>query len=453
MGNLRFPLVRVLLLATVVLSGTFATVSIDGGTIASAQTGATPVAAEATPEATPVADGTPTAAADVTAWLQYGPGGTILARAISEEACPEISIDGVSYSMDRRAEPSADHPVTVCETAITGDPESVIVANQQLPLPVDNPERVLVIGDTGCRMKEGSDFQACNDPDAWPFARVAAEGAAWEPDLIIHVGDYHYREAPCPDGNEGCAGSPYGDNWASWDADFFNPVGSLLTSAPWIFLRGNHEDCPRAGPGWFRYLDPRPLPTVCLDYTNPYAVDIGDIQAIVIDTASGQDVHIDEAVTDAFRPQFAEVDRLASSGPSWLLTHRPFWTIADGDDGLTEWTNATYESANFAPPSNVEIVLAGHVHLAQLLWFTEESDRPVQMISGHGGTNLDNMATAHVTGQEIGDPAMIEGWRYKEFGFIGMERIDTGWALTAPMVDGSIPESCLIVDKSVACIP
>ena len=41
-----------------------------------------------------------------------------------------------------------------------------------------------------------------------------------QPDLVIHVGDYHYRESPCADGNEGCAGSPWGYGFDAWQADF-----------------------------------------------------------------------------------------------------------------------------------------------------------------------------------------------------------------------------------------
>mgnify|MGYP000167914488 CR=1 FL=1 len=61
---------------------------------------------------------------------------------------------------------------------------------------------------------------------------VAGAVAAWDPDLIVHVGDYLYRESPCPEGQSGCAGSPHGDNWATWNADFFAPASPLLGAAP-----------------------------------------------------------------------------------------------------------------------------------------------------------------------------------------------------------------------------
>ena len=59
------------------------------------------------------------------------------------------------------------------------------------------PRRIVVIGDTGCRLK-GKATPGLQRPRTLPFARVAASAAAFKPDLVIHVGDYHYREDPCP---------------------------------------------------------------------------------------------------------------------------------------------------------------------------------------------------------------------------------------------------------------
>lgn len=84
-----------------------------------------------------------------------------------------------------------------------------------MPSPVIR--RIVVIGDTGCRLKASeSAYQACNDSEAYPFATVAAHAAAWHLDLVIHVGDYLYRANPCPPGRSGCVGSPWGYGWDSW---------------------------------------------------------------------------------------------------------------------------------------------------------------------------------------------------------------------------------------------
>ena len=122
-------------------------------------------------------------------------------------------------------------------------------------MPVASPQRILVVGDTGCRIK-GAALQACNDPAPGLFRRLAAAAARLKPDLVIHVGDYLYRESACPAGNAGCAGSPWGDNWITWQADFLTPAAPLLAAAPIVLVRGNHEDCRRSGAGLLRLQGP-----------------------------------------------------------------------------------------------------------------------------------------------------------------------------------------------------
>ena len=37
-------------------------------------------------------------------------------------------------------------------------------------------------------------------------------------------------------------------------AEFFDPARPLIARAPWVFARGNHEDCQRGGYGWAYYF-------------------------------------------------------------------------------------------------------------------------------------------------------------------------------------------------------
>ena len=137
------------------------------------------------------------------------------------------------------------------------------------------------------------------------FAQIAHSAAAWRPDLVIHVGDYFYRDDPCPAGNAGCTGSPTGDTWAAARADFFAPAAPLLAAAPWIFVRGNHEACDRTGEAWFRLLDLRPCPDQCRDRIEPYVVTTGELDWYVLDSTAADDVHpAAEHVAD-FAAQFA----------------------------------------------------------------------------------------------------------------------------------------------------
>src|SRR5438309_603430 len=222
------------------------------------------------------------------AWVELGPDGVAFARAITAAGrCPPIVLDGRAEPMMVRALPGtaplrstvsgpADSkpsafPITVCERSVPIGTMRATIGQRVLPLPKIKPERIVVLGDSGCRLnKVFGVWQACDDPAAWPFASVAATAARFAPDLVIHVGDYHYRENACPASIAGCNGSPWGYGWDAWQADFFEPAAPLLAAAPWVVVRGNHEECARAGQGWFRFLDPHPFATKrsCDDATN-----------------------------------------------------------------------------------------------------------------------------------------------------------------------------------------
>lgn len=69
-----------------------------------------------------------------------------------------------------------------CELQIPASAVTAVVDGSHLALPHNDPSRVVVIGDTGCRMK-GKTVQDCNDPAKWPFQRVASAAAASRPDM------------------------------------------------------------------------------------------------------------------------------------------------------------------------------------------------------------------------------------------------------------------------------
>ena len=159
-------------------------------------------------------------------------------------------------------------PVSSCEYPLPSGATSATVAGRSLPVPKANPTKIVVIGDTGCRLQSDNGTQSCNDPNPngtdtpYPFAAIATAAAAQSPDLVLHVGDYAYRDTECPAGlGFNCGGSPWGFGWDTWEADLFVPGAPLLAAAPWVMTRGNHEQCNRAGQGWYRFLDTQPFDT------------------------------------------------------------------------------------------------------------------------------------------------------------------------------------------------
>ena len=157
-----------------------------------------------------------------------GADGARIARAVtSAPACPDVVVDGVTHPMAVRSpmetvaqrptvsDPSDSKPsvfaVTTCEALVPAHARRATIAGRRLPLPSALIRRIVVIGDTGCRVKKSDGaFQACKDPRAYPFAEVAAAAAAWKPDLVVHVGDFLYRETACPPSQAACADTPLG---------------------------------------------------------------------------------------------------------------------------------------------------------------------------------------------------------------------------------------------------
>ena len=388
-------------------------------------------------------------------WVILGPDGPVVRTATTEGACPRIRYDDFDRPMQARVGPWPAFPVTVCDAPLPPIVREVRFAGAPVPVPAAEPQRIVVLGDTGCRVKEDG-AQNCADPQAWPFARIAASAAALKPDLVIHVGDYLYREAPCPAGSAGCAGSPHGDRYDTWRADFFDPAKPLLAAAPWIVVRGNHEDCRRAGHGWFRFLDPRPRAPDCEGFTDPYRVRLGGLDLIVMDNVYANDRNPEPAQVDRYRAQLVQARALA--GPeSWLLVHRPQYGIylmtGEGAERRPIQTNATMLAAA-APlgPDPFRLVFSGHIHRFDAISY--EGGRPAQIVAGTGGTHLDGEAIERPTADLAVAGARVTHLTSRlQAGFLLLEREGTDWSGSLRDPDGSVVLRCRVTGKTVECSP
>jgi hypothetical protein len=394
-------------------------------------------------------------------WVELGPDGTSSVRAITEDACPSVTFDGTAVPVNVRSEPGqslgnvspAQFPVRGCELAVPLGAISAILDGKPLPLPRPNPQRIVIFGDTGCRLKTGDPTQPCNDPNGWPFAKVAADAAAARPDLVIHVGDYEYREDACPAGNSGCAGSPSGYGWAPWTADFFAPAAPLFAAAPWVMVRGNHEDCSRAGEGWFRFLDHAPMEQSCRDLTGDYVVRLGDLGLVVVDSAKVKDTAgEDSEQVPILRRQL--IDVLAKiPNNAWLVAHKPVNAMLakPGDPEVNIVSNKVLQAALGADmPASVRMYVAGHIHFFQAVDFG--GARPPQLVVGTGGDNLEGKPKASVTGADINGMAAVNAVTYSGFGYMVWDRVDaTTWTGTLFDVNAKPLNHCRLADRLLNC--
>ncbi len=432
-----------------------------------------------------------------TAWVEIGANNQAIARLLTPySVCPSITVDGVTSAMTLRvaagAEPlrptSTDTTLAAamtsgnskpsvfttatCEFLLPAGARAATVAGLSLPLPKPVVNRVAIIGDTGCRISIGNPFQACGDPTQWPFPVISAAAAAMQPDLVLHVGDYEYRDNPCPAGNTACAGQPWGYGSDAWMADFFTPAAPLLAAAPWVMVRGNHEVCNRSGQGWYRYLDPNgfdatdvktcnnPANDNAGNFNDPWAVSFGDTSFVVFDSSNVQKTAYNPP---AFQPYTSELAEAAGLAPANLFNiwavHHPVlgYTAANpptiGSPGLQSVMNAAYPG-NYYPP-NIGMAIHGHVHDFQALNFA--SNHPATFVAGNGGDNLDSAlpATFNPNADLPAPNTVVNAFAYsQEFGFMVMDRVgavgDKNWKFTSYRTDGTVIAVCTMAPP-VAC--
>jgi predicted phosphodiesterase len=381
------------------------------------------------------------------AWVELGEGDAIIARVIIDAGeCPGIEIDGNRNVMvSRTPVPAGFRPV--CEARIPANTRTATVNGQRLPMPRRNPQSILVMGDTGCRI-EGARVQACNDPAAWPFQTVAGLAAKENPDLVVHAGDYLYREDLCPpDSQSQCGGTTAGDNWETWSADFFAPAAQLLRAAPWALVRGNHENCQRSWRGWFYYLDPLPWqPNLCQEVSAPYTIQSVEPALVMFDSAS---VSNNPMKPEAIRPLTHALSTIGDQG-GWLVVHHPIWgAFVNQAKNPLEGTNRNLEQAwKEATPRGIDVILSGHMHVFELLSY---GDLPVQVVAGIGGTLLDSVRPQELSGIALGNVTVMTGAGRADFGYTLLTKQGADWNLTLKNVQSRALIRCTIHGRDATC--
>ena len=447
-------------------------------------------------------------------WAQLGPGGGVSLRAIvgAGTNCPTVRVDGTAQAMLLRANPgrpagaadgqpknpafAADFAVASCELALPAAAREASIDGRDIPLPKTDTQRIVIVGDTGCRIKvpasgTADPIQDCGDPAAWPWPRIARAAAATRPDLVIHVGDYHYREY-CDD-PERCnplldKGMVVGYGWAGWNVDFFDPAAPLLAAAPWVFVRGNHENCDRGGEGWMRFLSPLPY-QACANQlyrsatrsvlgnnftAAAYAIRLDDKLGLIVADNSGHEDYRPASVTPQDIQLFGQTLAILRDAPPaqqlWFFSHRPIWY--DLLDAASQ-PNALQVALRNTLPANVQVAFGGHQHAFETINFSADADRayhpagrPAQVIVGGGSTQLEALdphSPFHEGGGSKermrpdgrlydGAPA-ASGLVLNRYSFLLLERDAAGWAGTVMDPDGTPITRCRLDGRSkeIAC--
>ncbi|WP_143049652.1 metallophosphoesterase family protein [Asanoa ishikariensis] len=409
------------------------------------------------------------------AWTQLTPGGTQVRYATPEADCPSlvVTVGGQSSKRQMALESRLDRyptSATLCalrvERAVTAaridtggvgvpvhpDPFGVV------PLPdwtrpnatKPRPENIAVIGDTGCRIPDAGPMQDCTPP-GWPLLPVTDSAAVRPvpPDLVVHVGDYLYRTRPSRQPTPLCGATGLGNNAHTWGClvtDFFLPAENLLGQAPFVFVRGNHENCGRSGEVWFRYLATTPSTTACSgshpeDFTPPERIDAGTLGLIVMDTscASDEGSTCDHGARLAtYTAQFNEINNnLVRGGDNFLLSHTPLWAVHGRTaSNNPRWIDELLDDAVRASGAHqldqrITVVLSGHVHLYQALDFgvTTAARRPPQLTVGASGTTLDRQdwVDGDMIGKDVDGEPLGQLITRREFGYAVLRDLSPRW--------------------------
>ena len=451
------------------------------------------------------ADKTPDVIAAYSLFAPAADGGTLLyARVVVDgvdSPCPTLSGSNqstvISSARGLRPDP-ANFPITVCEARIApGISYQVSSSTLELAAASLAPSSVLIYGDSGCNPKTCKPGEAAS-----PFARLAEDGAKAGAELILHMGDYNYRGTsgslrnkptkiyPYDAGDGGYAGptcgyidspyysqnasdSPHPDQWRYWYEDFFLPAKPLLPTAPWVFSRGNHELCSRAGLGWFYFFGPgssinggmpqlscpnqgslaRPSNNAVnsIIMVQPYVLSLQPVDLWIMDSTNACDASADNPLTAQYTLQLNQLQQRLSSAskPVWMITHRPTWGAAvDTSQGPTPaigslnvmMQTAIKESEAPAIPAAVQLLLSGHLHLFQDVSFPN-STRPPQLIVGNSGVSLNKSATGNYQATIDGKAATIN--QLDGFGYMLMSlQADGSWKGSVLNATGQILVSC-----------
>ena len=91
-------------------------------------------------------------------------------------------------------------------------------------------------------------------------------------------------------------------------------------------------------------------------------------------------------------------------------------------------TKTIVEATGNVLPADLDVIVAGHVHLSQVIFPADRAVSPVGIVAGNGGTKEDVGIPGVYDGRVLGSPEISTAIVEDEFGWMSVE-IDDGQAV------------------------
>ncbi len=314
-----------------------------------------------------------------------------------------------------------------------------------------------VIGDTGCRLKEKKsgdpNYQECQKPEEWRYPDLVKQLLREKMDLVVHTGDYHYREQ-CSNPTA-CAviTKSIGFGWNAWWDDFYGPTQELFKKNTFLFVRGNHEACDRAYQGWKPLSNQSLVMNEACVGTEPFEINqIGDLILINFDNSSFEErgdmpAEARLAWVQQFRDLSIRLGADLKHKEVWLLFHKPALgfnprkedaepeSISDRLLGVISETDLL---------TKIDYILSGHIHNQQIV-LTKPKFK--QFIVGNSGTSLEPFGRVIRSAQLISSTESKKNIGYALFNRDGFKK----WHIVYKDVEGNPNLSCSLNKQKISC--
>ncbi len=367
----------------------------------------------------------------------------------------------------------------LCELSNIKRGDKLILNKKLLNTSKNHLKRIVIIGDTGCHASAFSQ-QKCHIESKWPLKMISKIAAQYNPDLIVHLGDYIYKYVQSPNNYY----NHYGDTEENWEEEFFVPAKELLQQAPWVFIRGNHESCKYAGQGFFRFFTDK-CASDCTVYQEHYLVEFDNLRLSVFDTSGieknsrdniryiinkllGENnikLIVQKLIPLLTQPKASidksEIDRFiidlpVDNKPSWLLTHIPILDI-DRHQPLLFNGNKILQKLGLQniPATQIQAIFSGDNHVFKYIKTSQNNQS--QFIIGNGGSKLHehtSILNHHVIAIDKHTTILDSITKNNQFGFSVLDYVDNDggyWKLEAMNLDNKPIVQCSLKNNNIDC--